>query len=81
MDAVKLLMKLAERYSVQEVADEAGSGFHLTCNGLAWRILLLRLEALRTVGHLHCLHGLVEDAYHYAKEGVMLARTLCLQGW
>ena len=47
----------------------------------AWEILVGLLSALKKVARLHLLQGNVKQAYYYAKEGAMLARTMLLQGW
>lgn len=73
-DAVKILWKLSDHKSVRH-SDAHG----VPC--LPWHILLTLLEGLHVTAQLHALHCVMGEAYHYAREGAMLAKSLHLQGW
>ena len=88
MDAVKLLWQLANHRSVQNKGkndslsiDMSTSRDQLSCDGMAWSVLLTLLRGLQTTARLHILQGLMAEAYYYSREGAMLARTLQLHGW
>lgn len=47
----------------------------------AWDILIGLMSSLRSVAQLYLEQGIMKEAYHYAREGAMLARGLLLPGW
>lgn len=75
VDAVKLLWRLSDH---RHVRNTAGT---MSCNVLAWNILLTLLKGLRFTVRVQCHHNLMLEASYYAREGAMLAKSLHLKGW
>ena len=74
-DAVKILWKLSDHKSVRH----HNADHSIPC--MPWHILFTLLEALHMTAKLHTLHCVMGEAYHYAREGAMLAKSLHLRGW
>jgi hypothetical protein len=71
VDAVKLLWKLYGQASVQETSARVH----------AWTRLINLLSAVEFAVELQCELDMTQTASCYAREGVMLARTLYLREW
>ena len=47
----------------------------------SWRVLCQLLGSLRSLARVYLLQGGVREAHCYAREGLMLAKSLLLHGW
>lgn len=76
MDATKLLWRQAHH----DGAVKDGVPFSCSSSS-AWLVLWSLLRALLSTSRLCCLQGLMDKAWHYARDGARLAKDLHLQHW
>ena len=80
-DASKVFRSLAVSQDVWVDHTHAEGGVALSVGVSAWEVRVGLLSSLETLGRLYLEAGASREAFCYAREGVMAAKTLLLKGW
>ena len=78
MDALRLLQGVVSG-DAHKKGEEAQKRASVEVRG--WELCEGLMEALKMVANVHWLCGMVREAYHYAREGLKLARSKALRYW